>query len=88
MWCGRGLAKSPIFAAIYAAAVYRFGATQDDLAELAVIANELFRRETIEAVLVAGTDLSDAFDAHPPNYQYVDMSKFYVGAIYNNIVSI
>jgi aspartate racemase len=73
-------------AAIYGAAVDRFGATQDDLAELAVIANELFRREAIDAVVVAGTDLSDAFDAHPPNYQYVDVSILHLDAIYDSIV--
>jgi aspartate racemase len=75
-------------AAIYAAAVDRFGATQDDLAGLAVIANELFRRETIEAVVVAGTDLSDAFEAHPPDYRYVDVSNLHIDAIYDSIASI
>jgi aspartate racemase len=74
-------------ATIYGRAVDRFGATQDDLAELAVIANELFRREAIEAVVVAGTDLSEALDAHPPNYPHVDVSKLHLDAIYDSICS-
>jgi aspartate racemase len=74
-------------AEIYAAAVDRSGATQDDLTGLAVIANELFRRESIEAIVVAGTDLSDAFEAHPPDYPYVDVSNSHIDAIYHNVVS-
>ncbi|HEY3676949.1 MAG TPA: aspartate/glutamate racemase family protein [Candidatus Tumulicola sp.] len=74
-------------AAIYARAVDRFGATPDDLFALEAIAKNLSRREAIEAVLVAGTDFSDAFEKYRPDYPFVDVSHLHIAAILESIAS-
>jgi aspartate racemase len=45
------------------------------------IANALIQREKIDAVLLAGTDLSAFYDGRPPEYPAIDASDIHIQAI-------
>lgn len=50
-------------------------------AEFTVIANELCARERLDAVVLAGTDLSALFEGYEPAFPYVDASQMHIDAI-------
>ena len=74
-------------AEIYAGAVDKFGAGEDDLAALTSIAHQLIRGDGIEAVVIAGTDFSGAFKIHPPDYPYIDVSDLHIEAICQHLAA-
>ncbi len=45
------------------------------------LANALIERENIDAILLAGTDLSAFYDAEPPEYPAIDASDIHIQAI-------
>jgi aspartate racemase len=53
----------------------------DERAEFTNIANALCRRENLDAVILAGTDLSALFADDPPDFPYVDASQVHIDAI-------
>lgn len=50
-------------------------------AEFTEIANELCEREQLDAVILAGTDLSALFESHEPEFPYLDASRVHIDAI-------
>lgn len=50
-------------------------------AEFTEIANELCRRERLDAVILAGTDLSALFEALEPAFPHLDASQVHIAAI-------
>jgi aspartate racemase len=53
----------------------------DERAEFTNIAKTLCRRENLDAVILAGTDLSALFAFDPPDFPYVDASQAHIEAI-------
>jgi aspartate racemase len=45
------------------------------------IASALIKREKLDAILLAGTDLSAFYDGHPPEYPAIDASDIHIDAI-------
>lgn len=71
-------------------ALYRSYATsgQGGAAEreaFTAIAEELCARERLDAVVLAGTDLSALFEGHEPAFPYVDASQVHVAAILDRL---
>jgi aspartate racemase len=54
-------------------------------AEFTEIANELCRRERLDAVILAGTDLSALFEGREPAFPYVDASQVHIDAIMRSL---
>ncbi len=54
---------------------------EDERTEFTNIANALCRRESLDAVILAGTDLSALFAYDPPDFPYVDASQVHIAAI-------
>ena len=80
-------AQITTIADIYARTVDRCGVSQDDLSALEGIAGTLFRRDAIDAVVVAGTDFSEAFHSRPPHYPFIDISDLHIAAICERVFS-
>jgi aspartate racemase len=59
----------------------------DERAEFTNIANELRRRENLDAVVLAGTDLSALFAYDPPEFPCVDASQVHIAAIMEQLVT-
>lgn len=57
----------------------------DERAEFTGIANDLCRRENLDAVILAGTDLSALFESHEPQFPYLDASQIHIAAIMERI---
>lgn len=55
------------------------GAQERD--EFTRIADELCARERLDAVVLAGTDLSALYESHEPAFAYVDASQVHIAAI-------
>lgn len=49
--------------------------------EFTHIASELCARERLDAIVLAGTDLSALFESHEPAFPYVDASQAHIAAI-------
>lgn len=60
---------------------------EDERAQFTQIANELCRRERLDAVILAGTDLSALFESHEPAFPYVDASQVHINAIMERIAA-
>jgi aspartate racemase len=50
-------------------------------AEFTRIAQEVCARENVDAIVLAGTDLSALFEAHKPPFPYLDASQVHIAAI-------
>jgi aspartate racemase len=50
------------------------------------IANALIQREKLDAILLAGTDLSAFYDGRPPKYPAIDASDIHIAAIMQALV--
>ncbi|HLI95391.1 MAG TPA: aspartate/glutamate racemase family protein [Candidatus Baltobacteraceae bacterium] len=59
---------------------------EDERAEFTNIANTLCRRERLDAVILAGTDLSALFAYDPPDFPYVDASQVHIAAIMERLL--
>lgn len=57
----------------------------DERAHFTEIANELCTREKLDAVILAGTDLSALFESHEPEFAYLDASRIHLAAIMERI---
>lgn len=55
--------------------------------EFTRIANELCTREHLDAVVLAGTDLSALFESHEPAFPYADTSQIHINAIMQTLLS-
>lgn len=67
-------------------AVNRQGGPQER-DEFTRIANELCRREHLDAVILAGTDLSALFEGHEPAFPFVDASQVHIAAIMERLIA-
>jgi aspartate racemase len=56
-------------------------------AEFTQIANELCKREGLDAIVLAGTDLSALFESHEPTFPYADASQIHIEAIMHQLSS-
>ena len=61
------------------------GAAERD--EFTRIANELRKREDLDAIVLAGTDLSALFEGHEPAFPYVDASQVHIDAIIQKLAA-
>lgn len=59
---------------------------QAELAEFTQIANELCEREGLDAIVLAGTDLSALFASHEPTFPYADASQIHIDAIMKELL--
>lgn len=50
-------------------------------AQFTQIATELSKRERLDAIVFAGTDLSALFESHEPEFPYLDASQAHIAAI-------
>jgi aspartate racemase len=56
-------------------------------AQFTQIAEELCKRERLDAIVLAGTDLSALFESNEPTFPYVDASQIHIAAIMEEILS-
>jgi aspartate racemase len=54
---------------------------EDERIELTSIANGLCKRNSVDAIVLAGTDLSALFEYDEPEFAYVDASQVHIDAI-------
>lgn len=54
-------------------------------AEFTAIANELCEREQLDAIVLAGTDLTALFEGQEPAFPYVDASQIHIAAIMDRL---
>lgn len=59
---------------------------QAERAEFTQIANTLCEREQLDAVILAGTDLSALFESNEPTFPYADASQIHINAIMQALI--
>lgn len=60
----------------------------DERAELTSIANRLRHRTGVDAIVLAGTDLSALFECDEPAFPYVDASQVHIDAIVRRLTAV
>ena len=67
--------------AIYQALAVRGSELPEERARLNELGRTIVQRENLDAILLAGTDLSPAFEAEPAEFPAIDCSRIHVDAI-------
>jgi aspartate/glutamate racemase len=57
------------------------GASKEDFARLRTLAHTLIDREHLDAILLAGTDLSFVFNPDNADFPYIDGARVHIDAI-------
>jgi aspartate racemase len=65
----------------YTAVAVRGSGTPDERDDFVRVAKELWKRERLDAIVIAGTDLSPLFDSVAPEFPSFDCSEIHIRAI-------
>lgn len=70
---------------LYGRAVQNEGVTPDEFTQLQSLAHELVRRERLDAIVIAGTDLAPVFRPENTDFPHLDGARVHVDAIVRRV---